>query len=160
MSVCHACGVVHVPGERFCRKCGQRSRAFSIVWTVSGAFLMIALAGLALIVLYRGWAAAGAAPTSLHELDSRGKLALAASFAAAFLLGGITVGRASEGRTILEAGIAATIALGMIVGYAALRRFDLTELRLPIIIALPAAFVLALAGAWLGERWQGSSVRD
>ncbi len=79
-----------------------------------------------------------------------GRLVLAALISvAAFAVGGYVVGLKSPGRTIVEPGISAAIAvaLGLLLGGA----FSLGNL----LAAGLVPFVAGLLGGWLGERAQG-----
>ena len=73
-----------------------------------------------------------------------------------YAVGGFVIGWRSEGRTILEAGIAAI--LSIIIGVAVEGLPDLNAL-LAFVTAVP--FAVACFGAWIGEMVQGNViVRD
>ncbi|HEY1812307.1 MAG TPA: hypothetical protein VGG74_08105 [Kofleriaceae bacterium] len=115
---------------------------FSWGWVVGGAVLIWVLqffAGLFMIMV------------GMHELAAAG-IALGA-----YLGGGFVIGWWSEGRTILEAGLATLLVVFIELGrgHAALGRLSPGELL--FIYGVP--FVAAIIGAWIGERVQGNVVR-
>ena len=157
MSICHACGTRHIPGERFCRKCGEKSRAFALTWTIGGAFLMLALAALIIMLLTAAGVLERPTPP-LSALDQAGSVWVGGALALGFLLGGLAIGRVSEGRTILEAALAGAIALGLLIWFAQRRcliDFALQHDQVAVGISVAAGVGLATLGAWLGEHWQG-----
>jgi hypothetical protein len=131
-----------------------RRRTLSIGWVIGGAFVMMAigtLVGAAVLAL--------AAPSVLREGNVEREdpeavaallIALGAGLLASFFIGGVLVGRLSKGRTIVEPGLAACLASSSLLlvtgalegGFAA------------ALCAAPVLALLAMAGGWLGERWQ------
>lgn len=84
---------------------------------------------------------------------SGGQLALIALFnVLAFLIGGFIVGLKSIGRTIIEPGISAAIAV--LIGLLFSGNFTLGNLVVGGIVP----FAAGIAGGWLGERRQGTTV--
>lgn len=157
MSVCHACATRHIPGERFCRKCGEKSRAFALTWTVGGAFLMLALAALVIAILMRTHVLADP-PLPLVALDGAARLWIGGSLALGFIAGGIAIGRVSEGRTILEAACAGALAIALLTWFAERRELvDLAarEGQVTVGVVAVAGVALSALGAWVGEHWQG-----
>ena len=70
----------------------------------------------------------------------------------AFLIGGFIVGVKSVGRTIIEPGISAAIAV--LIGLLISGNFSIVNL----IVAGLVPFAAGVAGGWLGERRQGTTV--
>jgi hypothetical protein len=70
----------------------------------------------------------------------------------AFLIGGFIVGVKSIGRTILEPGISAAIAV--LIGLLISGNFTLGNLFIGGLVP----FAAGIAGGWLGERRQGTTV--
>jgi hypothetical protein len=113
---------------------------FSMGWVVGGAaiiFVLQFLAGLAIAALQLGLlGAAGAGFIS-------------------YVLGGFVIGWQSEGRTILEAGLAAVLVIAVVL---AIRGFVLLDgLQMLIVYGVP--FLSSLLGGWLGEIAQGNIIR-
>jgi hypothetical protein len=74
-----------------------------------------------------------------------------------YVLGGFVIGWQSEGRTIIEAGLATLLVIFIELGRAhAALRGDATNL---IVVLYAVPFVAAVIGAWIGELVQGNVVR-
>lgn len=70
-----------------------------------------------------------------------------------FLVGGIVAGRFSPGATLLEPALAAAVAVIVRLG----QQFAAGDVGFgPLLAAVAIGFVLALGGAWIGEKWQGT----
>lgn len=127
-------------------------------WAGLGALIMFGLtfvAGLVLLPFVGGAvqpsATPGGPPVVAAEIGA-GRLVLGLVVSlVAFALGGYIIGRKSPGKTILEAGIAAVIAVA--VGLLIARDFSLGGLLAGALVP----FLAALGGAWLGERAQGTA---
>jgi hypothetical protein len=123
----------------------SRDRSFSVGWTIGGVALMF-------ITNVAGGVLA-------QVLGIRSLLMLVVISVVCFAAGGFLIGWKSEGRTILEAGLAAAIATVLSVVYQAIRgQFVLAPLALVIGVGIP--FAAGLAGGWLGEKVQGDTVED
>jgi hypothetical protein len=111
---------------------------FSMGWVVGGAAIIFVLqffAGLAIAALQLGlWGAAAAGFIS-------------------YVLGGFVIGWKSEGRTILEAGLAAVLVIAVVLG---IHGFVFGGVDMLIIYGVP--FVSSLFGGWLGELVQGDII--
>lgn len=173
---CVSCGVPNPWHERFCRACGSplgggasipgasasmvkagmqiRRRTLKIGWVIGGAFVMMAIGtviGATILAL--------AAPRVLREGNVEGEdpeavagllVALGAGLLASFFIGGVVIGRLSKGRTIVEPGLAACLASsGLLLVTGALESGFAAAL-----CSAPVLALLAMAGGWLGERWQ------
>jgi hypothetical protein len=112
---------------------------FSMGWVVGGAaiiFVLQFLAGLAIAALQLGlWGAAAAGFIS-------------------YVLGGFVIGWQSEGRTILEAGLAAVLVIAIVL---MIRGFALNGAQMVTAYGVP--FLSAVLGGWLGEMVQGNIIR-
>jgi hypothetical protein len=76
---------------------------------------------------------------------------------APYVLGGFVIGWQSEGRTIIEAGLATLLVIFIEVGRAhAVLRGEAPMLLL-FLYAVP--FIAAIIGAWIGELVQGNVIR-
>jgi hypothetical protein len=117
-----------------------KSTHFSLGWMIGGSILMF------LINLFAGFLLEGLA---VHSLWAQGGAALAA-----FAVGGFVIGWQSEGRTILEAGLAAVIAL---VVAMAIRGFEIAD-PVALAIGIGVPFVASVLGAWIGELVQGNVI--
>jgi hypothetical protein len=133
-----------------------RRRSLQLGWVIGGAFVMMAIGtviGAAILAL--------AAPRVLAEGNVQAEdadavagllVALGAGLLASFFIGGVLVGRLSRGRTIVEPGLAACVASsGLLLVTGALDHGFAAAL-----CAAPVLALLAMAGGWLGERWQTS----
>ena len=115
---------------------------FSWGWVIGGGVIIWVMQFLALMV----WAA-----LRFHPMSA------AACGLAPYVVGGFVIGWQSEGRTILEAGLATLLVIFIEVGraHAALRHLE--PAVLVMLYAIP--FVAAVVGAWLGEMVQGDVIR-
>ena len=121
-------------------------------WIGIGVLIMVALnlvAGL-ILGLFLGPQLEGV--TSPEDLElSGGQVALAAVLNfLAFAIGGFIVGLKSTGRTILEPGISAAIAV--VVALLIAGNFTIGN----IIVGGIVPFLAGVLGGWLGERRQGT----
>jgi hypothetical protein len=114
---------------------------FSMGWVVGGAAIIFVLqffAGIASAALQLGlWGV------------------VAAGFIS-YVLGGFVIGWKSEGRTILEAGLAAVLVIAIVItikGWSTI--FDLRDMA--IVYGVP--FLSSMLGGWLGELLQGNVIR-
>ncbi|MEE8358296.1 MAG: hypothetical protein V3R82_02685 [Candidatus Hydrothermarchaeales archaeon] len=69
----------------------------------------------------------------------------------AFFIGGVIIGKMSPGKTILEPAIAAILALLLLF-----LAVDIGIFQINVIILMIHAFLFALIGGYIGERWQGT----
>jgi hypothetical protein len=115
---------------------------FSWGWVIGGGVLVWVLQFLALMA----WAALRFHP-----------MAAAACGLAPYVIGGFVIGWQSEGRTILEAGLATLLVIFIEVGraHATLRHAE--PALLGVLYVVP--FAAAIIGAWLGEMVQGDVIR-
>ena len=123
-------------------------------WIGIGVLIMAALsiaAGL-ILALILGPQLREATDTSQFTL-SGGQMVMVAVFnVLAFLIGGFIVGLKSVGRTIIEPGISAAIAV--LIGLLFSGNFSIGNLLVGGLVP----FVAGIAGGWLGERRQGTTV--
>ncbi len=121
----------------------DKDKNFSFGWVLGGTVLMF------LFSFLGGLIAGAAGVANLYVI-------LAIVYAC-FLAAGFVVGWQSEGQTIIEAGLAAILA---IVASAAIKGFSLFLVFDPMLFALTVGppFVLALLGAWIGEKVQGDEI--
>ena len=151
---CPACALLSSPGAQYCRQCGvplvadeagptprDARTGFSWAWALGGSVIMCGAGFLMGLLVGMVGGALGV------ELGIGG---LAVAGLLAFGLGGFIIGRRSAGKTILEAGVAAALA---VVG-ALLLTGTLTVLGVVAGGALP--FLAGLTGGWLGEKAQGT----
>jgi len=68
-----------------------------------------------------------------------------------FFIGGVVIGKMSPGKTILEPAIAAILALLLLF-----LAVDIGIFQINVIILMIHAFLFALIGGYIGERWQGT----
>lgn len=122
----------------------QKDTRFSWGWMFGGILLMF-------ITNFVGGFAAGAAGVS----NLWAVLGIACG---AFALGGFIIGWQSEGRTIIEAGLSAilAIAISLALKGSLLAVLLLNPLAFVIAVAIPFAF--AMLGAWIGEIVQGDVI--
>jgi len=118
----------------------EKDKRFSPGWMLGGAVLMIIT-----------WLFGGFVATAVGVVDLWIHIGVSLG---CFAFTGFVIGWQSEGRTIIEAGLAAVLA---IAGVLALRdgfRVD------PIILAITSAvpFVAAIIGAVIGEAVQGNEI--
>ena len=122
-------------------------------WIAIGAVIMLALsivAGLATGMILRPQLAS---VTEIEDISlSNGQIALVSLINfLAFVIGGFIVGRRSAGRTILEPGISAALAVVVLVLVSG-------GLSLANIVAgALVPFLAGILGGWLGERSQMAS---
>ena len=117
-----------------------KDRRFSIGWVVAGTVIMFGLS-------FLGGVVAGAAKLSgLWPLFGVAEIC--------FFVGGLIVGRQSRGSTILEAGLAAVLAL---VISNLIQGTHLSRDPRVYAIGYGIPFVTALLGAWIGEMLQGDA---
>ncbi len=119
-------------------------------WIAIGVVVMVVLnfvAGLLLALVF-----GPEIGTATNVEDSGGQIALAAAInILAFTVGGFIVGAKSAGRTIIEPGISAAIAVVMALLISG--NFSVVNLIAGGIIP----FVAGVVGGWLGERRQGTA---
>src|SRR5258707_919904 len=111
----------------------SKDKRFSIGWTIGGALIMVVTNA------FGGFVAGAASINGLYPL-----LGVAC---ACFALGGFVIGWQSEGSTIVEAGLAAAVA---VVAVALIRGIALTAEGIAIGAGIP--FVAGIIGAWIGEK--------
>jgi hypothetical protein len=122
-----------------------RDRSFSLGWTLGGTALMF-------ITNLVGGVLAGVAGV-------RSTWALLALAIGCFGAGGFIVGWKSEGRTILEAGLAAALATALTYIYRVMvSGASLNALALLIGAGIP--FCAGLLGGWIGEMVQGDTIEE
>jgi hypothetical protein len=115
---------------------------FSWGWVIGGAAIIWVMQFMAVLF----WAALKFRPMPAALLGL-----------APYVLGGFVIGWQSEGRTILEAGLATLLVIFIELGRAqAALRGDAADL---IVLLYAVPFVAAVIGAWLGELVQGNVVR-
>lgn len=174
---CISCGVPNPWHERVCRACGSplgggasipgasasmvrhgmqiRRRTLQLPWVVGGAFVMLAVGtlvgGAILAIAAPGVLSQGSVDREDPEAVAGLLVALGAGLLASFFIGGVAVGRLSKGRTILEPGLSACLAAGVLL----LVTGALDNGLAAMLCAAPVLALLAMAGGWLGEKWQG-----
>ena len=115
---------------------------FSWGWVVGGAAIIWVMQFMAVMV----WAALKFRPMPAALLGL-----------APYVLGGFVIGWQSEGRTIIEAGLATLLVISIELGRAhATVRGEASGL---IIMLYAVPFVAAIIGAWIGELVQGNVIR-
>jgi hypothetical protein len=121
-------------------------------WIGIGVVVMIVLNLIAGLILALSFAPQLEAVTSPEEVQfSGGQVALAVVLNfLAFAIGGFIVGIKSTGRTILEPGISAAIAV--VIALLISGNFGIVNLIAGGIVP----FVAGVLGGWLGERRQGT----
>ena len=121
-------------------------------WIGIGVAIMVVLNLIASLILGMALGSELEGVTSPEEVQlSGGQVLLAAVLnILAFAIGGFIVGVKSAGRTILEPGISAAIAV--LIALLISGNFSI----LNIIAGGIVPFVAGVAGGWLGERRQGS----
>lgn len=129
------------------------SRTLDWKWIGLGVLIMVALNLVAGFILAALWGSELQDATSVEDVTLSGGQALLAAVLnfLAFAIGGYIVGVKSVGRTILEPGISAAIA----VAIALLLAGGFTLVNLLVGGLVP--FVAGLLGGWLGERRQGTA---
>jgi len=121
----------------------EKDKSFSIGWVFGGAVIMFVMNLFASLLI------------SLTGLIYSLPIAVGTP-CLCFLLGGFIVGRASAGRTILEAGLGGGIAAAATIALIAVRVHGVTPMGIALGSILP--FVCALLGGLVGEKLQGDSV--
>jgi hypothetical protein len=117
-------------------------------WIAIGLVIMIALSilgGLLVGLILGPQVTAAASPEEVTLTGGQAMLALAVNVLS-FLIGGFIVGIKSVGRTILEPGISALIAVLVVL----LLSHQLTAMNLLIGGLVP--FIAGVVGGWLGEK--------
>lgn len=129
------------------------SRSLDWKWIGIGVLIMIGLNIAAGIVLALFWGGEVQQAENVEEITlSGGQAALAAVLNfVVFVIGGYVVGVKSAGRTILEPGISAAIAVALALLIAG--SFSL----LNILAGGLVPFLAGLLGGWLGERRQAAA---
>jgi hypothetical protein len=120
-------------------------------WILIGVVIMVALNLLAGIILAfaLGSQVAATSPDTLTLTGGQVVLLAVLNFLA-FAIGGYIVGWKSAGRTILEPGISA--ALAVVIGLLIAGQLSV----LNIIAGALVPFLAGILGGWLGERRQGT----
>jgi hypothetical protein len=128
------------------------TRTLDWKWIGIGVVVMVVLYVIAILILTPFLAPQLEGVTSPEEVQlSGGQMALAALLNfLAFAIGGFIVGLKSAGRTILEPGISAAIAV--IIALLISGNFSI----LNIIAGGLVPFIAGVLGGWLGERRQGT----
>ena len=122
-------------------------------WIAIGVVIMVALnlvAGLLLGLVLGPQLRGAASPEEISLSGGQMLLALVVNVLS-FLIGGFIVGVKSAGRTILEPGISALIAV--LIALVISRQLTVTNL----IIGGLVPFAAGVLGGWLGERRQASA---
>jgi hypothetical protein len=114
-----------------------KDTSFSLGWALGGALIMFATS-------FVGGLVAG-------MLDIRDVWTHAGISLLCFFIGGYIIGKKSAGQTILEAGLAAVLA---IVVALLLRGVKFPDDPVAIALGFGIPFLAALFGGWLGERAQ------
>jgi hypothetical protein len=117
-------------------------------WIAIGLVIMIALSilgGLLVGLILGPQVTAAASPEDVSLTGGQAMLALAVNVLS-FLIGGFIVGIKSVGRTILEPGISALIAVLVVL----LLSHQLTAMNLLVGGLVP--FIAGVVGGWLGEK--------
>ncbi len=100
---------------------------------------VLAIAGFAYTYIVSGM--------GIHVIDMK----VALIWLDAFFIGGVIIGKMSPGKTILEPAIAAILALLLLF-----LAVDIGIFQINVIILMLHAFLFALIGGYIGERWQGT----
>ena len=122
-------------------------------WIAIGVVIMVVLnlaAGLLLGVILGPRLKGAASPAEISLSGGQMLLALVVNVLS-FLIGGFIVGVKSAGRTVLEPGISALIAV--LIALVISRQLTVTNL----IIGGLVPFAAGVLGGWLGERRQASA---
>jgi hypothetical protein len=129
------------------------SRTLDWKWIGLGVLIMVGLnlvAGIVLAVLWGGEMQDAASVEDITLSGGQALLAAVLNFLV-FAIGGYIVGVKSAGRTILEPGISAAVAVAIALLLAG--GFTLTNLLVGGLVP----FLAGLLGGWLGERRQGTA---
>jgi hypothetical protein len=122
-----------------------RDRSFSVGWMLGGTALMF-------ITNLGGGVLAGV-------VGVRDPWAILVIACVCFAAGGFIIGWKSEGRTIVEAGLAAALATGLTYVYRVM--FMSARLNLvALVIGAGIPFCAGLVGGWIGELVQGDTVEE
>jgi len=121
----------------------DKDKSFSTGWMVGGTVLMF------VFHFFGSFVALGAGVTS--------PAALAAVVTGCFAFTGFVIGWRSEGQTIVEAGLAAAIATGLMIGVTGVTAMALLAPHV-LVLTLGAPFLAAVLGAWVGEKLQGDTI--
>jgi hypothetical protein len=122
-----------------------KDKKFSVGWVLGGTILMF-------VTNLLGGLLAGV-------LGVRSLLVVTGIAVVCFAFGGFIIGWKSEGRTIIEAGLAALLATAITVAIQSMimhQRIPLEPIALGIGLGIP--FAAGLLGGWLGEKVQGETV--
>ena len=112
-------------------------------WVFYGALIMFAMFCAAVVLTI---VAIAATPAYAETIDAWLPLA-------GFFVGGLLTGRLSPGRTLVEPALGAAFAIiGKMLFHVARGEIGVGEM----LIGTSIAFVLALGGAWVGEKMQGT----
>jgi hypothetical protein len=122
-----------------------RDRSFSVGWMLGGTAIMF-------LTNVGGGVLAGV-------LGIHSPLVLVAIAVGCFAAGGFVVGWKSEGRTIIEAGLAAAIATALAYAYRVMFAGALSS-PVALLVGAGPPFAAGLLGGWLGELVQGDTVED
>ena len=119
-------------------------------WIGIGAVIMLSLSVLAGVVIGMVLGSELEGVTNVEDVAlSGGQLALAGILnCLAFVIGGFIVGVKSAGRTILEPGIAATVAVALVLLISG--GFSIMN----VLVAGLLPFLFGVLGGWLGEKRQ------
>ena len=131
------------------------SRNLDWKWIGIGVLIMVGLSFLAGLLLAPFLAPGVDGPTSMEDVDlSAGQMGMLAlvNFLI-FALGGYIVGVKSAGRTILEPGVSA--ALAVLLALLVSRNFSVGNLLGSALVP----FLAGVLGGWLGERRQDAAGR-
>lgn len=130
---------------------GLRMRTLDWKWIGLGVLIMVALNIVAGVLLALVLAPQLQGATNVGEIDlSGGQIALAAIVnVLIFLIGGFIVAIKSAGKTIIEPGISAAVAV--LIGLLLSGNFSIANL----IAGGLVPFIAGVAGGWYGERRQG-----
>lgn len=125
----------------------------SVKWTIIGAAIIIALNQILTLLLEPATREALVASMG----DTGGLLMLALIVAVgSYFVGGIIIGYASPGTTLMEPAIASAIAILFNVVIWWLRSGELVNV-IGVMVMIALGFALGLAGAKVGERLQGDT---
>jgi hypothetical protein len=121
----------------------EKDKSFAPGWIIGGAILML------IAQIFAGLVLAIFGVTNLWIIVG--------VVAAIYFIVGFGIGWKSEGQTIIEPALAAILSVGVGVGINFLRTGHMPS-PVAITIANTPPFLLALVGAFIGEKVQGDSV--
>jgi hypothetical protein len=130
------------------------SKTLDWKWIAIGVVIMVVLAFVAGLILSALWSdqmPATAEEAQTMTLSGGQAIVLLIVNLLVFLVGGFIVGLRSAGRTILEPGISAAIAV--LIGLLLSQNFSVLGLLANVIIP----FIAGVVGGWLGEKQQGTA---